>query len=39
VQAVRDDRPTAVTGADGKVAVVLGIAARKSYDERRPVRL
>jgi myo-inositol 2-dehydrogenase/D-chiro-inositol 1-dehydrogenase len=39
VQAVREDRPTPVAGADGRVAVVMGLAARKSYDEHRPVRL
>jgi myo-inositol 2-dehydrogenase/D-chiro-inositol 1-dehydrogenase len=39
VQAVREDRPTPVSGADGLVAVVMGLAARKSYDEHRPVRL
>jgi myo-inositol 2-dehydrogenase/D-chiro-inositol 1-dehydrogenase len=39
VQAVREDRPTQVAGIDGLVAVVMGLAARKSYDERRTVRL
>ena len=39
VQAVREDQPTAVGGNDGLVAVVMGLAARKSYDEHRPVRL
>ncbi|HTS29837.1 MAG TPA: inositol 2-dehydrogenase [Bryobacteraceae bacterium] len=39
VDAVIHDRPTPVTGQDGRVAVVMGLAARKSYDERRPVRL
>ena len=39
VQAVREDRPTQVAGVDGLVAVVMGLAARKSYDEHRPVRL
>ncbi len=39
VQAVRDDRPTPVAGIDGLVAVVMGIAARQSYDQHRPVRL
>ena len=39
VQAVWEDRPTPVTGADGLVAFVMGLAARKSYDEHRPVRL
>lgn len=39
VQAVLNDTPTPVTGWDGRVAVVMGLAARKSYDENRPVRL
>jgi myo-inositol 2-dehydrogenase/D-chiro-inositol 1-dehydrogenase len=39
VAAVRENRPTAVTGIDGRIPVVMGLAARKSYDERRPVRL
>jgi myo-inositol 2-dehydrogenase/D-chiro-inositol 1-dehydrogenase len=39
VQAVREDKPTPVGGVDGRIAVVMGLAARKSYDERRPVRL
>ncbi len=39
VTAVREDRDTAVTGIDGRIPVVMGLAARKSYDEHRPVRL
>jgi myo-inositol 2-dehydrogenase/D-chiro-inositol 1-dehydrogenase len=39
VTAVRENRPTAVTGIDGRIPVVMALAARKSYDERRPVRL
>ena len=39
VAAVRENRPTAVTGIDGRIPVVMGLAARKSYDEHRPVRL
>jgi myo-inositol 2-dehydrogenase/D-chiro-inositol 1-dehydrogenase len=39
VQAVRENRPTPVAGIDGLIAVVMGMAARKSYDEHRPVRL
>lgn len=39
VAAVLDDRPTPVTGDDGRAPVVLGLAARQSHDERRPVRL
>ena len=38
-QAVLEDLPTAVTGADSRVPVVMALAARKSVDERRPVRL
>jgi myo-inositol 2-dehydrogenase / D-chiro-inositol 1-dehydrogenase len=39
VNAVLEDRPTPVSGLDGRISVVMGLAARKSYDERRPVRL
>ncbi len=39
VDAVRENRATPVTGIDGRVPVVMGLAARKSYDEHRPVRL
>ena len=39
VAAVREDRPSAVTGIDGRIPVVMALAARKSYDERRAVRL
>lgn len=39
VRAVADDTPALVTGADGRVPVVLGLAARRSYDEGRPVRV
>ncbi len=38
-QAVIEQRPTAVTGIDGRIPVVMALAARKSYDEHRPVRL
>jgi myo-inositol 2-dehydrogenase/D-chiro-inositol 1-dehydrogenase len=38
-KAVLEDKPTAVTGADSRVPVVMALAARKSHDERRPVRL
>jgi myo-inositol 2-dehydrogenase/D-chiro-inositol 1-dehydrogenase len=36
---VQHDKPTPVTGYDGRVPVVMGLAARKSYDEARPVKL
>lgn len=39
VQAVLEDRPTPVAGIDGRIPVVMALAARKSYLERRPVRL
>jgi len=39
VDAVIHDKPTPVSGEDGRLAVVLGLAAKKSYEERRPVRL
>ena len=39
VDAVLEDKPTPVTGIDGRIPVVMGLAARKSYDEHRPVRL
>jgi myo-inositol 2-dehydrogenase/D-chiro-inositol 1-dehydrogenase len=38
VDAVLNDRPVPVSGKDGRVPVVIGLAARKSYDENRPVR-
>ena len=38
-QAVLQDQPTPVTGKDGRPPVVMGLAARKSYDENRPVKL
>jgi myo-inositol 2-dehydrogenase / D-chiro-inositol 1-dehydrogenase len=39
VQSVVQDKPAAVTGLDGRMPVVMGLAARKSFDEHRPVRL
>jgi myo-inositol 2-dehydrogenase / D-chiro-inositol 1-dehydrogenase len=39
VQAVLENKPTPVNGQDGRIAVLMGKAARKSYDESRPVRL
>jgi myo-inositol 2-dehydrogenase / D-chiro-inositol 1-dehydrogenase len=37
--AVVRDEPTQANGMDGRAAVFLALAARKSYDERRAVRL
>jgi myo-inositol 2-dehydrogenase/D-chiro-inositol 1-dehydrogenase len=34
-----EDKPVPVNGKDGRIPVVMGLAARKSYDENRPVRL
>jgi myo-inositol 2-dehydrogenase / D-chiro-inositol 1-dehydrogenase len=39
VAAVLEDKPVPVTGADSRVPVVMALAARKSYDEHRPVQL
>lgn len=36
---VLQNQPTAVTGIDGRIPVVMAKAARKSHDEHRPVRL
>lgn len=38
-RAVLEKRPTEITGIDGRIPVVMALAARKSYDEHRPVRL
>lgn len=37
VQCLREDRIPTVSGADGRVSVVIGLAAKKSLDENRPV--
>lgn len=39
VNAVLEDEDTPVNGLDGRNAVAMALAARKSYDEGRPVRL
>jgi len=39
VQAIQQNQPPPVTGMDGRVPVVMGYAAKKSYAEHRPVRL
>jgi len=38
-EAILKDTPTAVTGTDGRAPVVMGLAARKSYEEHRPVSI
>lgn len=39
IECVQRDTEPPVTGADGRVAVVMGYAAKKSYEENRPVKL
>jgi myo-inositol 2-dehydrogenase/D-chiro-inositol 1-dehydrogenase len=39
IDAVVHDRPTPVTGADGRIPVVMALAAQRSHLEGRPVRL
>jgi myo-inositol 2-dehydrogenase/D-chiro-inositol 1-dehydrogenase len=39
VDAVIHDRPVPVTGLDGRIPVVMGLAARRSVELNRPVRL
>jgi myo-inositol 2-dehydrogenase/D-chiro-inositol 1-dehydrogenase len=39
VHAIREKKPTEVTGIDGRIPVQMALAARKSYDEHRPVRM
>jgi myo-inositol 2-dehydrogenase / D-chiro-inositol 1-dehydrogenase len=39
IESVVADKPTAVTGLDGRIPVVMALAARRSFDERRPVKL
>jgi myo-inositol 2-dehydrogenase/D-chiro-inositol 1-dehydrogenase len=37
VQALREDKQPLATGQDGRIAVIIGLAAKKSLDENRPV--
>ena len=39
VDAVVNDKPVPVGGYDGRMALVVGLAAKKSYAERRPVKV
>lgn len=39
VEAVVNDKPIPVSGHDGRMALLVGLAAQKSYLERRPVRV
>ena len=37
INSIRGDTPPPVSGLDGRIPVVIGMAAKKSYLERRPV--
>ena len=39
VQSIREDTVPPVTGIDGRIPVVIGMAAKKSYLENRPVKV
>jgi myo-inositol 2-dehydrogenase/D-chiro-inositol 1-dehydrogenase len=39
ITCILEDRPPSVTGIDGRIPVVMGLAAWKSYRENRPVKL
>lgn len=39
VEAIQRDTPPPVTGRDGRIPVVMGLAAWKSYRENKPVKL
>ena len=39
VQSIVDKKPVPVTGRDGRTAVALSMAAKKSWQENRPVKL
>ncbi len=39
VECIQQDKAPPVTGIDGRVPVVMGYAAKKSYEENRPVKL
>jgi myo-inositol 2-dehydrogenase/D-chiro-inositol 1-dehydrogenase len=39
IAAIQGGKPTPVCGLDGRIPVVIGLAAWKSYHEKRPVKL
>ncbi len=39
IECIQKDTPPPVTGRDGRIPVVMGYAAKLSYEEHRPVRL
>jgi myo-inositol 2-dehydrogenase/D-chiro-inositol 1-dehydrogenase len=38
-QSIQEDKTPSVTGIDGRIPVVIGMAAKKSYLEHRPVKV
>jgi hypothetical protein len=38
-QSIQENTSPPVTGIDGRIRVVIGMAAKKSYRENRPVKL
>ena len=39
IECIQQDKTPPVTGMDGRIPVVMGYAAKKSYEENRPVKL
>jgi myo-inositol 2-dehydrogenase/D-chiro-inositol 1-dehydrogenase len=39
IQCIKDDTPPPVTGIDGKIPVIMGLAAQQSLKEHRPVNV
>ncbi len=39
IECIQHDKTPPVTGIDGRIPVVMGYAAKKSYEENRPVKL
>ena len=39
IECLQKDQAPAVTGADGRAAILIGYAARRSYEQNRPVEL
>ncbi len=39
IECVQQDKTPSVTGTDGRIPVVMGYAAMRSYEENRPVKL
>jgi myo-inositol 2-dehydrogenase/D-chiro-inositol 1-dehydrogenase len=39
IECIQQDKTPSVTGTDGRIPVVMGYAAIKSYEENRPVKL